>query len=126
MVLIMLLISTFALMILSFTFSKMNQGYGVPKVDIFSHLDFPYISTCLFLTSILLNEPNEHDFFFYYKTLLTENRGLYILILLTFFLFTFFRIYKANLFSQKKNLQIFMGCWFWVLVVNLIALSSSV
>lgn len=119
----MLLISTFALMILSFTFSKMNQGHGVPKVDIYSHLDIPYISTCLFLTSILLNEQNKHDFFFYYKALLTENRGFYILILLTFFLLAFFRIYKTNLFSQKKNLQIFIGCWSWVFVVNLITLS---
>lgn len=125
MVITMLLISTFALMILSFNFSKMNQGYGVPKVDIFSHLDLPYISTCLFLTSILFNESNKHDFFFYYKTLLTENRGFYILILLAFFLFAFFRIHRTNLFSQKKNLQIFMGCWSWVFVVNLIALSLS-
>ena len=126
MVLTMLLISTFALMILSFTFSKMNQGYGLPKVDIFSHLDLPYISTCLFLTSILLNEPNKHDFFFCYKELLIGQRGFYILILLVFFLLAFFRIYKVNLFSQKKNLQFFIGCWSWVFVVNLIALSLSV
>lgn len=126
MILTMLLISTFALMTLSFSFSKMNQGHGVPKVDIFSHLDIPYISICLFLTSILLHEQNKHDFFFYYKALLTENRGFYILILLAFFLFAFFRIYQANLFSQKKNLQIFIGCWSWVLIVNLIALSLSV
>lgn len=98
MFLTMLLVSTFALMALSFTFSKMNQGHGLPKVDIFSHLDIPYVSTCLFLTSILLNEPNKHDFFFYYK---------------------------VNLFSQKKNLQIFLGCWSWILVVNLIAIFSS-
>lgn len=121
----MLLILTFALMTLSFTFSKMNQGYGVPKVDIFSHLDIPYISTCLFLTSILLNEQNKHDFFFYYKALLTENRGFYILVLLVFFLIAFFRVYKVDLFSQKKNLHIFIGCWSWVFVVNLIALSLS-
>lgn len=125
MFLTMLLISTFALMILSFTFSKMNQGYGLPKVDIYSHLDLPYISTCLFLTSILLNEPNKHDFFFYYKELLIGQRGFYILILLVFFLLAFFRIYKVNLFSQKKNLQIFIGCWSWVFVVNLIAIFSS-
>ena len=121
----MLLVSTFALMALSFTFSKMNQGHGLPKVDIFSHLNIPYVSTCLFLTSILLNEPNKHDFFFYYKALLIEQRGFYILILLAFFLFAFFRIYKVNLFSQKKNLQIFLGCWSWILVVNLIAIFSS-
>lgn len=126
MILIMLLIPTFALMTLSFTFSKMNQGHRLPKVDIFSHLDLPYISTCLFLTSILLHEPNKHDFFFYYKTLLTENKGFYILILLAFFLFAFSQIYKTNLFSQKKNVQIFLGCWFWVLIVNIIALSSSI
>ena len=122
----MLLILTFALMTLSFTFSKMNQEYGVPKVDIFSHLNIPYISTCLFLVSILLNEQNKHDFFFYYKELLIEQRGFYILTLLIFFLSAFFRIYKANLFSQKKNLHIFIGCWSWVFVVNLITLSLSV
>ena len=122
----MLLILTFALMTLSFTFSKMNQGYGVPKVDIFSHLDIPYVSTCLFLVSILLNEQNKHDFFFYYKALLTENKGFYILALLVFFLIAFFRVYKVDLFSQKKNLHIFIGCWSWVFVVNLIALSLSV
>ncbi|RKV74688.1 MAG: hypothetical protein D8H99_57190 [Streptococcus sp.] len=125
MFLTMLLVSTFALMALSFTFSKMNQGHGLPKVDIFSHLNIPYVSTCLFLTSILLNEPNKHDFFFYYKVLLIEQRGFYILILLAFFLFAFFIIYKVNLFSQKKNLQIFLGCWSWILVVNLIAIFSS-
>lgn len=125
MFLTMLLVSTFALMALSFTFSKMNQGHGLPKVDIFSHLNIPYVSTCLFLTSILLHEPNKHDFFFYYKALLIEQRGFYILILLAFFLFAFFRIYKVNLFSQKKNLQIFLGCWSWILVVNLIAIFSS-
>ena len=126
MLLVMLLILTFALMTLSFTFSKMNQEYGVPKVDIFSHLNIPYISTCLFLVSILLNEQNKHDFFFYYKELLIEQRGFYILTLLIFFLSAFFRIYKANLFSQKKNLHIFIGCWSWVFVVNLITLSLSV
>ena len=125
MFLTMLLVSTFALMALSFTFSKMNQGHGLPKVDIFSHLNIPYVSTCLFLTSILLNEPNKHDFFFYYKALLIEQRGFYILILLAFFLFAFFRIYKVNLFSQKKNLQIFLGCWSWILVVILFAIFSS-
>lgn len=125
MFLTMLLVSTFALMALSFTFSKMNQGHGLPKVDIFSHLDIPYVSTCLFLVSILLNEPNRHDFFFYYKELLIEQRGFYILGLLAFFLLAFFRIYKVNLFSQKKNLQIFLGCWSWILVVNLIAIFSS-
>ena len=125
MFLTMLLVSTFALMALSFTFSKMNQGHGLPKVDIFSHLNIPYVSTCLFLTSILLNEPNKHDFFFYYKALLIEQRGFYILILLAFFLFAFFILYKVNLFSQKKNLQIFLGCWSWILVVNLIAIFSS-
>ena len=125
MFLTMLLVSTFALMALSFTFSKMNQGHGLPKVDIFSHLNIPYVSICLFLTSILLNEPNKHDFFFYYKVLLIEQRGFYILILLAFFLFAFFILYKVNLFSQKKNLQIFLGCWSWILVVNLIAIFSS-
>lgn len=125
MFLTMLLISTFALMALSFTFSKMNQGHGLPKVDIYSHLDIPYISTCLFLVSILINEQNNHDFFFYYKEFLIEQRGFYILILLAFFLFAFFRIHRTNLFSQKKNLQIFMGCWSWVFVVNLITLSLS-
>lgn len=125
MFLTMLLISTIALMALSFTFSKMNQGHGLPKVDIYSHLDIPYISTCLFLVSILINEQNKHDFFFYYKELLIEQRGFYILILLVFFLLAFFRIYKVNLFSQKKNLQIFLGCWSWILVVNLIAIFSS-
>lgn len=126
MFLTMLLVSTFALMALSFTFSKMNQGHGLPKVDIFSHLDIPYILTCLFLVSILINEPNKHDFFFYYKTLLIEQRGFYILVLLAFFLLAFFRIHKVNLFTQKKNLQIFLGCWAWILIVNLIALSLSV
>lgn len=126
MLLVMLLILTFALMTLSFTFSKMNQEYGVPKVDIFSHLDIPYILTCLFLTSILLNEQNKHDFFFYYKELLIEQRGFYILFLLGFFLLAFFRIYKVNLFSHKRNLHIFMACWSWVFIVNLITLSLSV
>lgn len=125
MFLTMLLISTIALMALSFTFSKMNQGHGLPKVDIYSHLDIPYISTCLFLVSILINEQNKHDFFFYYKELLIEQRGFYILILLVFFLLPFFRIYRANLFSHKKNLHIFIGCWSWVFIVNLITLSLS-
>lgn len=126
MFLTMLLISTFALMALSFTFSKMNQGHGLPKVDIYSHLDIPYISTCLFLVSILINEQNKHDFFFYYKELLIEQRAFYILILLVFFFLAFFRIYKVNLFSHKKNLHIFIACWSWVFIVNLITLSLSV